>query len=135
MQEFNLPKVFNWQKSSKKIVKKYVADLYQSGTTAPVATVLYNDTDVAFTFEYISAGTYAVTSSKPLFTDVNGQFVQASISNATFVVDATVPTGASITVFPVWNNVMMILVTDLGAYVDNLLGHNTQNALEVTIYA
>jgi hypothetical protein len=53
MKEFTLPKIFNWQKASEKIVKKYVADLYQSSTDAPVATELYNDTGVAFTFEYL----------------------------------------------------------------------------------
>lgn len=131
---YNLPKVFNWQKASTPIVKKYVADLYQNGVTAPVATELYNDTEVSFTYEYINPGVYAVTASKDLFTNVAGQNVQVNITNATYIDSLTGPDGASCVVFPTWSNIMIILTSDLTAEVNGILGHNTQNALEITIY-
>tara|TARA_R110000868_G_scaffold66237_1_gene197364 strand:+ start:145 stop:552 length:408 start_codon:yes stop_codon:yes gene_type:complete len=134
MNEFRLPKVFNWQTASQPIVKKYVADLYQTGTDAPVATVLANNTDVAFTYEYIGAGIYLVSASKNLFTTLTGQKVQATITNAAYIDDATAPTGQSITIFPVFDNVMIILTSDLTATADDILGNNAQNAIEITIY-
>lgn len=134
MNEFNLPKKFNWETASKPIIKKYVADLYQTGTDIPVATELFNNTEVAFTYEYISPGVYAVLANKNLFTNFTGQRVQATITNATFIYDVTGPSGQSVTIFPVFDYVMIILTTDLTLEVDNILGNNTQNAIEITIY-
>lgn len=134
MQEFKLPKVFNWQAASNKLVKKYVADLFQTGVVAPAATVLFNNTGIAFTYEYIDPGVYAVIASKNLFTNIQGQKVQATISNASFIYDITGPDGQSVTIFPVFDNVMIILTTDLTSEVNNILGNNTQNAIEITIY-
>lgn len=134
MNEFRLPKVFNWQTASQPIVKKYVADLYQTNTDIPVATELFNSTGVAFTYDRITAGVYFVTASKNLFTSPYGQKVQATITNAAYIDDATAPSGQSITIFPVFENVMIILTTDLTATVDDILGNTTQNAIEITIY-
>jgi len=134
MQEFKLPKVFNWQTASDKIVKKYVADLYQTSTDAPVVTELFNNTGIAFTYEYISPGVYAVIANKNLFINYTGQKVQATITNASFIYDITGPTGQSVTIFPVFYNVMIILTTNLTLEVDNILGNNAQNAIEITIY-
>ena len=134
MNEFKLSKVFNWQTASQPIIKKYVADLYQSGTDIPVATELFNNTGIAFTYEYVAPGVYAVIANKNLFTNVQGQKVQATITNATFIYDVTVPSGQSVTIFPVFDNVMIILTTDLTLEVDNILGNNTQNAIEITVY-
>jgi hypothetical protein len=132
--EYKMMRNFQWQNLSQPIVKKYVADLYQTGTDAPVATVLANNTDVAFTYEYISPGVYAVLANKNLFTNFTGQRVQATITNATFIYDVTGPSGQSVTIFPVFDYVMIILTTDLTLEVDNILGNNTQNAIEITIY-
>lgn len=140
MNEFNVTKNYNWQTASELLVKKYVADLYQTGVTAPVATELFNNTDIAFTFDYISPGTYSVISNKPLFTGCTlgcppGQKVQVTISNGTYVDDAAAPNGYSITVFPIADNTMIILSSDLaGANVDAVLGTFQQNAIEITIY-
>ena len=134
MNEFRLPKVFNWQTASQPIVKKYVAALYQTGTDAPVATELFNNTEVAFTYEYLTTGVYYLTSNKPLFTAVTGQKVQATITNATYIDNIAGPTGQSVTIFPVFDNVMVILTTDLTANVDDILSNVTQNAIEITIY-
>tara|TARA_B110000503_G_scaffold110925_1_gene165976 strand:+ start:757 stop:1164 length:408 start_codon:yes stop_codon:yes gene_type:complete len=134
MSEFKLSKVFNWQTASQPIVKKYVADLYQTGTDIPVATELFNNTGVAFTYDYIAPGVYAVIASKNLFTNIPGQRIQATIGNATFIYDITGPTGQSVTIFPVFVNVMIILTTDLTLEVDDILGNNTQNTIEITIY-
>lgn len=134
MNEFNLPKKFNWELASQPIVKKYVADLYQSGFNEPVATELVNNTEVTFTYLYFAPGTYGVISNKPLFTNLPGQKVQATITNATFISDVTGPSGQSITIFPVFDNAMIILTSDLTAEVNDILGNNTQNAIEITIY-
>ena len=66
MQEYKLPKLFNWQTASNKLVKKYVADLFQTGVDAPAATELLNNTGIAFTYDYIAPGTYSVTANKPI---------------------------------------------------------------------
>lgn len=127
-------KIFNWQTASEKIIKKYVADLYQSGTDAPIATVLFNDTGVAFTYEYITNGVYAVIANKNLFNNQVGQKVQVTISNGTYIDDVTGPSGQSVIAFPVFYNVMIILSSDLSAEADDILGHSVQNLLEITIY-
>lgn len=132
--EYKIKRNLQWQVLNQPIIKKYVADLYQTGTDAPVATVLANNTDVAFTYDHVTAGVYFVTASKNLFTNIYGQTVQATITNATYIDDIAGPNGQSVTIFPVFENVMIILTTDLTAEVDNILGSNTQNAIEITIY-
>jgi hypothetical protein len=61
-----LKKIFNWQLANEKIAyKSYVALLNQSGTDAPVATVLENTTGMTFNWSYTSAGTYNVKTNVP----------------------------------------------------------------------
>lgn len=135
MQEFKLPKLFNWQTASNKLVKRYVADLYQSGTTAPAATELFNNTDVAFTYEYISAGVYGIASSKPIFSGCGmgcpaGQKAQVTISNNFYYSGLVL----GYTIFPVANDYIILISSDGGTNTDDLIGHYSQNAIEVTIY-
>lgn len=140
MSEFNLNKKYNWETAHNPLVKKYVADLYQTGITAPVATELINNTDVAFSFDYIAVGVYAVFANKPLFTGCGmgcppGQKVQVTLTNGTYVNDVTVQSGYSLIVFPVADNVMIILSSDLaGIGADSVLGTQQQNAIEITVY-
>ena len=140
MNEFNLQKKYNWETAHNPLVKKYVADLYQTGVTAPVATELFNNTDTAFTFDYINPGVYAVIANKPLFTGCTmgcppGQKVQVTITNGTYVDDAVAPSGYSLIVFPVADDTMIILSSDLaGTSVDAVLGTFQQNAIEITVY-
>jgi hypothetical protein len=129
MNEFNLKKVFNWQKASEPIVKKYVADLHQTGTDAPVATELYNDTDVSFTYEYFGNGVYGVRASKPIFSGCGmgcppGQKAQAFITNCSF------ETTYSFAIFPGAND-LFVIFSSTG---DGALGDFSQNAIEITIY-
>lgn len=134
MNEFNLNKKYNWETAHNPLVKKYVADLYQTGTDAPVATELFNNTELYFEYVYIDPGVYAVIVSEDIFTGISGQKYQASISNATYVEDVSAPIGQSITIFPVFNNVLIILTSDLTAEADGILGNNTQNVFELTVY-
>jgi hypothetical protein len=127
MNEFKLKKIFNWQEAGKPIVKKYVADLYQTGTNAPVPTELINNTGVAFTYEYLAVGVYAVYSNKPLFTNITGQKVQVALSNNSYE-------DLSGIAFPVWEDVIIILTNNALIPTNGLLGNNAQNALEITIY-
>lgn len=139
MNEFSLKRVFNWQVASKPLVKKYVADLYQSGITAPVVTELFNDTEVAFTYEYIAPGYYIVISNKPIFTGCtmgcpNGQKVQVTVSNSTYIDNVGGPSGYSISAFPAAEDVIVILTSNLSTVDDDILGSFLQNTLEITVY-
>lgn len=134
--EFKLPKKYNWQTASDKLVKKYVADLFQTGTDAPVATILFNNTDIAFTYEYYGLGTYGVTSSKPIFSGCtmgcpSGQKTQIDVSNQLVFFGGPVGTIAA---FPVSDNFIIILTDDGSGAADDLLGNFLQNTLEITIY-
>jgi hypothetical protein len=134
MQEFKLQKLFNWQTASNKLVKKYVADLYQTGTVAPVATELFNNTGIAFTYEYVAPGTYSVTANQPIFSGCtmgcpNGQKNQVTISTSfNYVIQV------SVLVLPVTDNIILILTDDAGGSADDILGVYAQNAIELTIY-
>jgi len=46
--------------------KSYVALITQSGTSAPTATVVFNDTAATFTWSYDDVGSYFVTCSSPI---------------------------------------------------------------------
>ena len=139
MQEFKLQKLFNWQTASDKLVKKYVADLYQTGTDAPVATNLFNNTDVAFTYEYLAAGIYGISCSKPIFSGCGmgcptGQKAQVTISN-NFYWDASSGFIYNYSIFPAANNYMILITFSTNtATSDDILGAYLQNAIEVTIY-
>ena len=132
MQEFKLPKVFNWQTASDKLVKKYVADLFQTGTDAPVATVLFNNTGIAFTYEYISTGFYVVTANKNIFTDVSGQSVQVTISNPNITLSGT--GDFCIIAVPGFFNAIIISTLNNAGDADGILGNTLQNSLEITFY-
>lgn len=137
MNEFNLNKKYNWETAHNPLVKKYVADLYQDGTaTPPLATELFNNTELYFDYVYIDPGVYAVIASKDIFTNGDRQKCQAAISNPTYVDNLGGPSGYSIIVFPVWYNILIILTSDLTAETDGILGGNggQQNALELTFY-
>lgn len=133
MQEFKLPKVFNWQTASNKIVKKYVADLYQTSTDAPVATELFNDTGIAFTYDYVSPGLYMVVANKDIFTGPTaGQSVQVSISNPNVTLAGI--NDYCIIAVPGFYNMVMIITSNNGGDADDILGNTLQNLLEITFY-
>lgn len=133
--EYTITKTRNWQTAADPIIKKYVADLYQTGTSAPVATELFNDTGLYFEYEYVAPGVYSVTASENLFTGPGaGQKVQVTISNNTHIDDVAVPDGYSILAVPFFFNVIFIVTTDLSVAADAILGNNVQNALEITVY-
>lgn len=132
MQEFKLPKVFNWQTASDKLVKKYVADLFQANTDAPVTTELFNNTGIAFTYEYISTGFYVVTSNKDIFTGTSGQSVQVSISNSSITLSG-IP-DFCINVVPGFYNAIIISTINNAGDADDILGNTLQNSLEITFY-
>lgn len=133
MNEFSVTKNYNWQTGSELLVKRYVAELSQTGVTAPVATELFNNTDVAFTYDYVSPGLYAIVSSKDIFSGPTGQKVQVNISNATYV-DPLATTQWSIIAVPVLPNVIFIVTSDTTALADALLGSGAQNTIEITVY-
>ena len=51
-----------------KAYKSLVQLLTQTGANAPVATEVYNNTGEAYTWSYVSAGTYRITSAGSPFT-------------------------------------------------------------------
>jgi len=133
MNEFSVTKNYNWQTGSEPLVKKYVAELSQTGANAPVATELFNNTDVAFTYDYVSPGLYAIIASKDIFSGLTGQKVQLNISNASYI-DPAATTQWSIIVVPVFSNGIFIITSDTTALADSLLGSSTQNTIEITVY-
>jgi hypothetical protein len=133
MNEFSVTKNYNWQTGSELLVKKYVAELSQTGVNAPIATELFNNTDVAFTYDYVSPGLYAIIASKDIFSGLTGQKVQLNISNASYI-DPAATTQWSIIVVPVFSNGIFIITSDTTALADSLLGSSTQNTIEITVY-
>lgn len=134
MQEFKLPKLFNWQTASDKLVKKYVADLFQTGTDAPVATELFNNTGIVFTYDYVSPGTYSVTANQPIFSGCtlgcpSGQKNQVTMSNSfNYVIQV------SALALLVFDDTMLIFTDDSVGAADDILGAYAQNTIELTIY-
>jgi hypothetical protein len=133
MNEFSVTKNYNWQTGSELLVKKYVAELSQTGVNAPIATELFNNTDVAFTYDYVSPGLYAIIASKDIFSGTTGQKVQLNISNASYI-DPAATTQWSIIVVPVFSNGIFIITSDTTALADSLLGSSAQNTIEITVY-
>ena len=128
MNEFKLPLKYNWETLHKPIIKKYVADLYQNGTDAPVATVLYNDTGINFTYEYDAPGSYYIIASKDIFTGPFAQKVQTEITNP-----SPYPSAVILPV-PAFFNVINILSGDSGGLADDIIGALYQNRIEITIF-
>lgn len=85
MNEFKLQKEYNWQLAHQPILKKYVALLTQTGTNAPVATVLENTLgDVVWSYD--SIGSYFGTLVGAFPQDKTALFIQQPGSLATNVV-------------------------------------------------
>jgi hypothetical protein len=57
---------------------RYKALLTQTGTDAPVATVLENSLGATISFTYIDAGTYKIVSSSPILLDAKTIVVQGA---------------------------------------------------------
>ena len=90
MQEFDLPKVYNWEKASTKIPTIYKAILTQTGTADPVATILENTLKTAVIWTRDAAGEYAGTLEGGEFN--TSTFVLTSLGNTrvTFIQGYTV---------------------------------------------
>lgn len=104
--------------------------------SSPVATELFNNSGISFTYEYYGEGVYAVTSSQPIFSNCGmgcapGQKNQVTISNPISFFGGP---AAAIAIFPVANNVIIIITSNGSGYIDNILGDYQQNAIELTLY-
>lgn len=135
MNEFNLNKKYNWETAHNPLVKKYVANLIQSGVgNAPIATELFNNTGVSFTYEYGAPGYYVVTASKPIFEGSypfeNSKTV-ISISNPVVISSAG---GYTVFVSPATEDTFIVFSSDLVNFANGILGQATQNTLEITVY-
>lgn len=87
MNEFKLlPKVFNWQKwRDKPPYKVYSALLTQSGTNAPVATVLENTLGYGITWEYLNVGVYKAVGTIGTFEDGKFGLIQGAGNSSSLV--------------------------------------------------
>lgn len=130
--EYKVDKNRKWQQLSDKVVKTYCADLRQSGTDAPVATELYNDTEVSFTYQYVDPGVYVIIANKDIFTGPYSQKVQVSITNTAFV-DANLG-GYSILAAPSFFNTIVIVTSDTLNESDDILGNNVQNMIKIEFF-
>ena len=79
MQEFDLPKVYNWEKASTKIPTIYKAIITQTSTAAPVATILENTLKTSVNWTRVSAGVYSGTLDGGVFNA--STFVLATIAS------------------------------------------------------
>lgn len=138
MNEFNLPKEYNWQLAHKPIVKKYVALLTQSGTNAPVATVLENTLEAIVEFAYNNTGSYSMIFDKDLF---EGPGLAAINIGNNFMVDTGGSFTASVQAYPVIYNEIVIETLKGVAFNDGLLGsivdgfgNPIPNMIEITVY-
>ena len=92
--------------------------LNQTGTNAPVATEVYNNTGQTFTWSYVSQGTYRITSTGTPFT-----------VNKTIVFLNTGSTGSSF-LEPLWNRISDTII-------EVRVGNNgsiTEGSFEIKIY-
>lgn len=99
MNEFNLNKKYNWETAHNPIVKTYKAILTQSGTNAPVPTVLVNTLGEGITINwtYSGVGSYIGTLTKGEF-DITKTYVQAEVgyfSNPYFIFAGVDPSALS----------------------------------------
>lgn len=71
--KFPLPTGATWARLPERVTalenpKLIKALISQTGTNAPVPTILENNTGATLTFAYSNVGTYTITSNKPIFT-------------------------------------------------------------------
>lgn len=120
MQEFDLPKVYNWEKASTKIPTIYKAIITQTGTAAPVATVLENTLKTNVIWTRDSAGSYYGTLE-------GGEF------NASTFILATIakPTGAFLIYGFTSGSILTVLTKDAAGVSDDLDG---TAYIEVQVY-
>ena len=96
--------------------------LTQTGTDAPVATELYNNTGETFTWSYISTGVYRITSTGAPFT-LNKTVVLLNTGNPGY-------TGLFIRWDIISNNVLEIIVSGTSNYNGGIIN----GSFEVKIY-
>jgi hypothetical protein len=120
MREFDLPKVYNWEKASTKIPTIYKALLTQTGTADPVATVFENTLKTNIIWTRSIAGEYTGTLEGGEFNDTS--FILATI---------TKPTGAFLIYGYTSGSVLTVLTKDVAGVADDLDG---TAYIEVQVY-
>lgn len=132
MKEFSLTKERKWQQAHDKIVKKYVASLSQTGTEDPVATVLYDDTNLIFNFVRDAAGVYFLTVNEPIFAQGKAQI---KFTNPLLDLNSEIAVYALPFIFGV-GDVAIIVSVDGGSATDSILGNPlySQTTIEIELY-
>ena len=118
--------------------RTYKAMLAQTGTDAPVATVLENSLKLNLTYEYDSSGVYYAYVDTDLFdtstTTIDGRKVEVFINPSSTLDPIT--TVYNISAYPVFFFVIGITVWDnaLVNYADNIIGQYCSTVLEIRVY-
>lgn len=115
--------------------KTYKALLTQSGTDAPVATVLDNSLGLSVTYEYDGNGQYFALLSKELFnsptTTPSNQNVEVTITPSSSQLSGAV---VGLSAYPVFYFVVGINVTVSEVPTDEILGNSFTTILEIKVY-
>jgi hypothetical protein len=118
--------------------RTYKAMLTQTGTDAPVATVLENSLKLNLTYEYDSVGIYYAYTDTDLFdtptSTADGRKIEVFI-NPQSTLDPITNT-FTISAYPVFFFVIGITIWDqnLVNYNDNILGNWCSTVLEIRVY-
>lgn len=141
-----LKKLFSWQYAHDTIeqlkvkilgYRSYKALLTQTGTDAPVATVLENNLGINITYAYDSVGSYFAYTSVPFFASptetITGQTVEVIMtpsSSFNFLSGDDYVLAA----YPVFFFIMQIATTQAGTLTDDVLGYSFSTVFEIRVY-
>jgi len=116
--------------------KSYKAFLTQTGTDAPVASVVENTLGLSLTYEYDSVGTYFIYSNNLIFNSPteteDGRKVEI-IMTPTYTIDGS-GFDTQFFAYPVFFNVITLNSWTALANADNLLGFFCSTTLEIRVY-
>jgi len=120
MQEYTIPVTYNWQTASHRAPIIYKAIITQTGTAAPVATILENSLNTNVIWTRDSAGSYYGTLEGGEFNTPT--FILATIAK---------PTGAFLIYGYTSGSVLTVLTKDAAGVADDLDG---TAYIEVQVY-
>lgn len=116
--------------------RTYKAMLSQTGTDAPIATVLENSLGIQVTYEYDSVGTYFAILNESLFdtptSTVDGSKVEVFMNPASGTGIFNTP--IDLAAYPVFVFVVGIESRATGILNDDILGFSFSTVLEIRVY-
>lgn len=116
--------------------RTYKAFLTQTGTDAPVATIVENTLGLNLTFEYDSIGVYYAFTDAPLFNNststADGRKIEVTITPNYTISPGN--TDTQLAAYPVFFNVVGITTLQTLSNSDEILGAFCSTVLEIKVY-